>query len=227
MKNRKTTLGAIAATSLLAAGPASAAIILGVTASAPNQLSAARVAANMVNSSEFNNMTLTAGTPADNGVWTSAFLASPSNDATSANVAGSSPITAYTLTFDLAANYDLTMVRVWNWNNTVNQSAGVKTMQILVASTVGGPTVSLGVFNPVIGTGLSTFAGSAFDVSASNVREVKFVITEGYGFGATGTDTLISIAEVRFEGVAAIPEPSSLALLGLGGLMLVRRKRCE
>lgn len=224
MKNRKVTVGTIAVISLLA-GPASAAIILGVTASAPNQLSAARAAANMVNSSEFNDMTLTAGILADNGVWTSAFLNSPLNDASTGNVAGSSPIAAYTLTFDLATNYDLTKVRVWNWNNTVNQSAGVRTMEILVASSVGGATTSLGVFNPVIGTGLTTFAGSAFDVNASNVREVKFVITEGYGFSGAGTQTLVSLAEVRFEGVTAIPEPSSLALLGLGGLMLVRRKR--
>lgn len=221
MKLWKISVGVIATSSLLSVS-ASAAIILGVTASAPSQLSNARIAANMVNSSQFDDVNLTSGTVADNGFWTSGFIPSPTNDGTSGNTAGSSPISPYTLTFDLGVNYDLTKVRVWNWNNTVNQSAGVKTMEILVASSVGGATTSLGTFNPVIGTGLTTFAGSAFDVNASDVREVKFVITEGFGFGAAGADTLVSLSEVRFE---TVPEPSSLALLGLGGLMLVRRKR--
>ena len=223
MKNKNSLLAGIAATALLASSASAATIIAPVSASAPSTLNATRGAINMINGSEFNSTALTVGTPADNAVWTSAFLASSANDASSSNVSGSSILDSpYTLTFDLGANYDLSRVLVWNWNNTVNLSAGVKTMEVLVASSVGGATSSLGSFNPSIGIGANTFTGDAFSVSASNVREVKFVITEGYGFGNAGANTLVGLAEVRFE---VVPEPSSLAMLGLGGLMLFRRKR--
>lgn len=204
---------------------ASAAVIVPVGVTAPGTFNATnRPAVNMINSSDFDDVTLTSGTASDGGNWTSEFLPSPSNDATSGNIPGSSPIAPYTLTFDLGANYNLDQVLIWNWNFPNNRAAGVKTLEILAASTIGGATISLGTVNPAMGPGTINYAGEAFSVTASDVREVKFVITEGWGWGNTGADTLIGISEVRFDGTP-VPEPSAMALLGLGGLALVRRKR--
>jgi len=52
--------------------------------------------------------------------------------------------------------------------------------------------------------------------STVDVRYIKFVVNSNYGGGWTGLD------EVKFN---QVPEPATMALLGLGGLFVRRRQK--
>ena len=130
----------------------------------------------------------------------------------------------HSVTFDLEANYDLDSVKVWNWNTLDTLDAGVKDVTISVASSVGGSFTSLGAFVLTIAPGADNVDfGQVIDLSgfaaADDARLVKFDITTNHGFSAY---PLAGLSEVRFD---AVPEPGSLALMGLGGICLLRRRR--
>jgi len=126
-----------------------------------------------------------------------------------------------TITFDLGANYDLSEIHVWNYNESQSGATarGAKDVTISV-SPDGLPgnllPLAAGSFVFTEASGLTTDAG--FDVGLddtdpllSNVRLVRFDITSAI---VPALD-LAGLSEVQFDGVL-IPEPTSVVLVGLG-----------
>ncbi|MEM6507472.1 MAG: PEP-CTERM sorting domain-containing protein [Planctomycetota bacterium] len=130
------------------------------------------------------------------------------------------------IVYDLEGNYDLDSFTVWNYNEAFSQSRGANAVTVSVADSVGGTFTPLaGITNFAIAPGNdTTLYGETFDLTslaaADDVRLVRIDITSNYGAG----ESVTGLSEIRFGGTL-IPEPSSLALLGLGGLFMCQRRR--
>ena len=132
--------------------------------------------------------------------------------------------------FDLGANYILTGLHVWNYNEAAGGATGngIKDMTVKFATSSSGydagsegdASWGSGVSTTLAqASGLTTYDGETINVDQIVARYVLFdtVNTHFTGYNRTG------LSEVRF---IAIPEPSSTALLGLGALgLMLRRKR--
>ncbi len=143
---------------------------------------------------------------ADNAMWQSSAADWSDNQAT--------------LDFDLGEKKDLSAVRIWNFNEYPpdNTSVGVQTMEILVKSELLDSFTSVCTIHPSQASGLADIDFSEiFALDANDVQYVQFRITENYGAGTVG------LSEVQFMG--AVPEPATLAVLSLGGLALLGRRR--
>lgn len=126
------------------------------------------------------------------------------------------------ITFDLEGNYDLNSIKVWNYNEG-NGNRGANLVEIQVAASAGGAFTSLGDFTFTQATGATNVDfGQTIDLTsfaaADNARLVRFNIKSNHGDGSQ----FVGLSEVSFDGV---PEPGSLALLTLGGLLIARRRR--
>lgn len=76
------------------------------------------------------------------------------------------------------------------------------------------------------GTATSTSLGTGYDLHLGGVQGPMANNTwDGYLDELAMFDYALSGAEVNSLYLAAIPEPASLALMGLGGLMILRRRR--
>ncbi len=84
------------------------------------------------------------------------------------------------------------------------------------------------VYTPITGpasytqaSGLTSYIGEDYSITASNVRYVQFAITSNHG-----SADVTGISEIRFTG-DLVPEPSAALLLlgGLGALTIFRRRR--
>jgi hypothetical protein len=118
------------------------------------------------------------------------------------------------VTFDLEANYDLNVVKIWNWNTGSTLSAGSKNIDISVAATVGGSFTPLGNFDLPIGPGQNNVDfGEVIDLSvfgaAGNVRLVRIEINSNHGWTNASFPGLAGLAEIRFSGAAIQPNTFS------------------
>ena len=169
-----------------------------------------RAAIHVVNGDGFDPMSGYHTTTVNGNMWLSNGTYLTPND----------PLPAF-ITFDLEGNYDLDNLTVWNFNESLLDftTRGAKDVEISVASE-GGLFTSLGnfIFNEAPGSSTTDF-GQLIDLSgyaaANNVRWVRFDITSNHG----SVNDLAGLSEVVFTGTA-IPEPSTLTLLGLGALAL-------
>ena len=133
---------------------------------------------------------------------------------------GGVPGIGTTITFDLGNSYNLTGTYIWNYNNPDSSPRGFTDFEIYVGGS-GDPTASTLITASAQISQNSIGAPNTAEFEsfvASNVRYVRFRSL------ATGANDRVGLGEVRFDGTL-VPEPSSFALLGLGGLALLLRRR--
>lgn len=217
----KTTMSLAALAGLALSTSAQAATVVGVTIQdVSSELAGfARTADNTINGGAgFQagvQSTHTNSTANGNSMWLSQGTFATPND----------PLPAF-ITFDLEDNYDLSSFTVWNYNESGATARGANGVTVSVASSEGGSFTALAgitTFTIAQGDAVTAF-GETFDLTAlaaaGNVRLLRIDITSSHG----GDFDFAGLSEIRFDG-EAVPEPTTTALLGLGGLALILRRR--
>jgi len=119
------------------------------------------------------------------------------------------------MTFDLGSALDLTDFVYWGYNNggTGNEASDF-TLTFSTDNVSFGSSVAFDQSGSPMGLGAPATLSLG---STINAQYVRVEMTDNQG----GIDR-VGLGEVRF---IAVPEPSSAALLGLGGLALILRRR--
>ena len=127
------------------------------------------------------------------------------------------------LIIDLGTTTTIGSISVWNFNeggtdiNTGQLLTGRGAKNVTISSSLDNASYTLvGTFEFAQATGLADYAGFQIPVSVASARYIKFEMADNHG-----NDFGIGLAEVQFD---SVPEPGTLALLGLGGLMIARRR---
>ena len=150
----------------------------------------------------------------------------------SGSALASDPVVTFTLNTSVATGsphgYDLTSITsIYGWNNYPSMTDQDYTISY---STVADPTVFIPLYsvlyNPYAATNVQSFA-DASEVNLTNLTGADGVGALRFSFKVDGTQSGQMIQEIDVDGtpVAATPEPSTWALMGLGGLVLFWRLR--
>lgn len=162
------------------------------------------------------------GSDGGNNYWLSA----------SNGMGGSNPSTNLLVTFNLDTAYNIDTIYLWQYRRDGgNVQRGVRTFDVQFSGDNGTSwstavsAASLGMSEFDIGATIGGPGGAGLvNVQARSISEQLNVtnirLTRVTSWGSSG---YVSIPEIRFGG--AVPEPGSLALLGLSGLLVARRRR--
>ena len=150
---------------------------------------------------------------------------SPGDPQAFENVAGrfTSKDAVTTLTFDLGSSYTLDSLILWNgaevWGGTYYNNRGLDSFTMSFSADGVTFTDAMAVDATIVGE-TTTFDAETFAISNVTAQYVQFSdLVNG-----AGNTAHTAISELRFTGTV-VPEPSSAALLGLGGLALILRRR--
>lgn len=159
-----------------------------------------------------------------------------SNEHTNAVGLGADPDTMYlsnnipapVMTFTLAAAPVMVDgFRLWNYNE--QNQFGDFTARSIRNATVSASTDNVNftpLVNPVTNTttftfteapGTTTYGGEFYFLPQTTAQYIRFNVIDNHG-----TEGYTGISEIRFN---AVPEPTALGLLALGGLGLLARRR--
>ena len=128
-------------------------------------------------------------------------------------------VTQGTIVYDLGALYSVNRLALWNEEFSGIQTMGVETANN--AAFVGA--ASVGNFLPVDSPFDASYPAQVFDVADSVARYIRLTLT---GPQVPNRGTYVSMGEIAFDVTpAAVPEPVTLSLLGLGlGAAYLRRR---
>lgn len=216
MTRTKTLLAALATAGLLA-GSAQAGLITGVTATSNSEeIGFGRLAIKAVDGTGMTSATTHSNSAST--MWMSEVGQATS---TSSDVY---------LLIDLGAVYAVDSFTVWNYNEDASagrdNTRGVNAVVIEYGTSVTGSDIDsaatlAGVTNFARASPnrFNNFTGELFDPAGSfTARFIKINVDSNHG----GNSNVVGLAEIQFT---AVPEPSSLSLLALGGLLVARRRR--
>ena len=123
------------------------------------------------------------------------------------------------LRFDLWAVYDISSVSVLNTTNQGFWDSGTKDFNIQLS--LDGVNYSSPVFSGQLDWQNDTFQNFYFP-SILSARYVQFNLISAYVSTFNGLYNRVGLNEVQIK---AVPEPSSLSLLALGGVVMALRRR--
>ena len=207
MKNKLITNTILA--SLLAAGSSQAALVAGVTVAG---FSAQNTGFNRLASYTVDSSGMTGLTP---GVMGGQHDNSPSGGMWMES--GGPDPTVADITYDLGGIFSLDSFQVWNYNEFGLPNRGFQDVVVTYGETAALGSTLASVTTFAQATGANGFNGEVFSFAPISARFFKIESTSNYGdVNETG------LSEIQFN---SVPEPSSTALLGLGGLALILRRR--
>ena len=131
-----------------------------------------------------------------------------------------------TISFDLGGTYDVDTIHQWVYTRSGATKRGLQTFDIAFSTNNGvsystavtAASLSMGAFTEPAVTALP--AQTRTFTEQTGVTNIQFSNLQNFG-----DTSYFGLSEIKFEGTA-VPEPSSVALLGLGGLgLLIRRRR--
>ena len=123
------------------------------------------------------------------------------------------------LIFDLQSDYTLSTVSFFNTVNYPNQDAGTKEFNIQVSS--DGVNYSSPLISGQLEWQNQTYQDYSFGNPVS-ARYVQINLISAYVSTFNGLYNRVGLNEVQIK---AVPEPSSLSLLALGGVVVALRRR--
>jgi hypothetical protein len=126
------------------------------------------------------------------------------------------------ITFDLGGQFDLTTIDVW----TEEQFSAGGTESVTISTSTDGSTWSLTtVADTLAWVDQGAIEGNGIDYGNKVTIDVSSLPTGQFiKMDFVEPSQWMMLTEIDFEGTA-VPEPSTTALLGLGGLALILRRR--